>query len=194
VEVKEKPMSDAKIETLKKRIAELLVRSSFSEDPFHSVNTHEWVLMLMPDADEALQIAALGHDIERADERRRVKAYGYDSYREFKEAHALNSAQILAELMEGTGIDEHLTGDVARLVAHHEFGGDLREEVLKNADTLSFFQVCLPLYFDRHGSERTRKRLVWGYRKLPSELRRLVTEMEFMDLQLEELVRMSTSE
>ena len=187
-------MSDEPVEKLKKRLAEMLVRSSFPEEPFHSVNTLEWVLRLKPDADEALQIAALGHDIERSDEGRRVHAAGYDTYEQFKEAHALNSAQILSELMEETGIDQHLTDDVARLVAHHEFGGNERENVLKNADTLSFFQVCLPLYFDRHGPERTRKRLVWGYRKLPPELRRLVTEMEFMDLQLEKLVRVSTIE
>jgi hypothetical protein len=189
----ERFMSDEPVEKLKKRIAEMLVWSSFPEEPFHSINTLEWVLRLMPNADEALQIAALGHDIERADERRCVKAHGYDTFEQFKEAHALNSAQILSELMENAGIEERLTDDVARLVAHHEFGGNKREEVLKNADTLSFFQVCLPLYFDRHGSERTRKRLVWGYRKLPSELRRLVTEMEYMDLELEELVRVSTT-
>ena len=186
-------MSEELVEKLKKCIAEMLVRSSLPEETFHSINTLEWVLRLMPDADEALQIAALGHDIERADERRCIKANGYDTFEQFKEAHALNSAQILSGIMEEEGFDDLITDDVARLVAHHEFGGNKREEVLKNADTLSFFQVCLPLYFDRHGFERTCKRLVWGYRKLPPELRKLVTEMEYMDLELEELVRVSTT-
>ncbi len=35
------------------------------EDPRHAENTLDWLLKLKPDADEALQIAALGHDIER---------------------------------------------------------------------------------------------------------------------------------
>jgi len=187
-------MSDEPVEKLKRRIEEMLVRSLFPEEPFHSINTLEWVLRLMPGADEALQIAALGHDIERADGERRVQAAGYNTYKQYKEAHARNSAQILSELMEEAGIHERLTDDVARLVAHHEFGGNEREEVLKNADTISFFQVCLPLYYDRNGAGRTRKRLVWGYRKLPPELRRLVNDMELMDLRLEELVRESTTQ
>ena len=79
--------------------------------------------------------------------------------------------------------------DVARLAAHHEAGGDEREELLKNADTLSFFQVCLPLYYDRHGADITRKRLVWGFRKLPPELRCTVLDMEYPDPRLRDLVR-----
>jgi hypothetical protein len=187
-------MGDIQIEKLKKRIAGMLVRSSFPEEPFHSVNTLEWVLRLRPGADEALQIAALGHDIERADKSRRVTPEGFENYEQFKEAHALNSAQMLSEIMEEEGFDENLTLDVARLVAHHECGGNERENVLKNADTLSFFQVCLPLYFDRHGAERTRKRLVWGYRKLTPELRREVTGMDYVDAELERLVLESIAE
>ncbi len=187
-------MNRGNLERLKKRIAEMIVRSVFPEEPFHSVNTLEWVLRLHPDADDALQIAALGHDIERACEDRRVSAKGYDTFEQFKEAHALTSAQVIAEIMEDYGMEQAFTDDVARLVAHHESGGNEREEVLKNADTLSFFQVCLPLYFDRHGPERTRKRMVWGYRKLPQALRSEVTGMEFMDSELEVLVRETIAE
>ncbi len=187
-------MDRGDLERLRKRIAEMIVRSAFPEEPFHSVNTLEWVLRLRPDADDALQIAALGHDIERACEDRRVSAKGYETFEQFKEAHALSSAQVMTEIMEDFGLDQAFTDDVARLVAHHESGGNEREEILKNADTLSFFQVCLPLYFDRHGPERTRKRMVWGFRKLPKPLRSEVTGMEYMDGELEALVREAISE
>jgi hypothetical protein len=181
-------MPEERIEKLKKKIAGMLEHSPFSEEPIHSINTLEWVLELRPDADAALRIAALGHDIERADEKRRVQADGCDSYAQFKESHAINSAEILSEIMEKLGFDPEFTADVARLAAHHEAGGNDREELLKNADTLSFFQVCLPLYYDRHGAARTRKRLVWGYRKLPPELRQRVKDMEYPDPELQKLV------
>jgi hypothetical protein len=54
------------IDCVKKRIEEIIKTSPVPEDPIHSKNTLEWLLWLKPDADEALQIAALGHDIERA--------------------------------------------------------------------------------------------------------------------------------
>ena len=179
------------LEKVKKKINEMIVRSSFSEDPFHSINTLEWILKLKPDADDALQIAALGHDIERAFDDKRIHSADYDSFDEYKQAHALNSAQILTGLMEGYGVKQEIVDDVAHLVAHHEIGGDEREEILKNADTISFFHVCLPLYFDRKGPGTTRKRCVWGYRKLPDDLRKMVTDFDFMDEELKNLVRES---
>ena len=42
-------------------------------DPLHSKATHEWVLKLDTDASEALQIAALFHDIDRAFKDRSIK-------------------------------------------------------------------------------------------------------------------------
>ena len=176
------------IEKAKGRIDEIVVLSPYSEDIFHSINTLEWVLKLDPNADIALQIAALGHDIERGLEDRTVKARNYDTFDEFKQAHALNSAGILVKIMEECGVDQNITDDVAHLVANHEVGGNDREDLLKNADVISFFHVCLPLYFDRRGPETTRKRCVWGYKKLPEDLRKHVLEIEFIDEGLRELV------
>ena len=61
------------IKRVKKAIEAVVAESSVPEDPLHSKNTLSWLLKLKPDADEALQIAALGHDIERAIERRKVR-------------------------------------------------------------------------------------------------------------------------
>ncbi len=51
--------------------------SSVPEDPRHAENTLDWLLRLKPDADEPLQIATLGHDIERALEAGKVKRATY---------------------------------------------------------------------------------------------------------------------
>ena len=178
------------IEKVKGKIDEIVAMSPYSEDIFHSINTYEWVLKLKPEADEdiALMISALGHDIERGLDDRRVKASGYETFDEFKQAHALISAEILVELLEEFFIDQDIIDDVAHLVANHEVGGDERENLLMHADVLSFFHVCLPLYFDRRGPETTRKRCVWGYKKLPDNFKKLLREIDFIDEELEELV------
>ena len=176
------------IDKVNSKIDSIISLSPYSEDIFHSINTVEWVLKIDPKADIALQIAALGHDIERGVDDRRVIAAHYETFNEFKQAHALNSAQILVEVMEECGIDQAIIDDVAHLVANHEVGGDEREDLLKDADILSFFHVCLPLYYDRRGSETTRKRCVWGYKKLSENLRSCVKEIEFLDEKLKNLV------
>jgi len=187
----ERTVSTEALEAVKKKISDVIIQSPYPEEPFHSVNTLEWVLQLMPEADEALRVAALGHDIERAFKDKRVRTADFDSYDEYKQAHALNSAQILAQIMEECGVDQNVVDDVAHLVAHHEMGGNEREDVLMNADTISFFHVCLPLFYDRKGEEITRKRCVWGYTKLPENLRHRVAEIDYMDDTLRHIVEES---
>ena len=78
-----------KNECVKKKIEKIIKNSLVPEDPMHSKNTLEWLLKLKPDADEALQIAALAHDIERAIGKRKVKR---KDYKEDRKSTRLNSS------------------------------------------------------------------------------------------------------
>ena len=82
-----------------RRIAEVIAGSDVPEDPLHSRNTLEWLLRLDPRADPALRIAALGHDIERAVEARKVRRGDFADYDAFKAAHARNSAAMLRGIL-----------------------------------------------------------------------------------------------
>jgi len=177
------------LECIKRRIEETVAHSRVPEDPLHARNTLEWLLKLKSDADVALQIAALGHDIERAMEERKVRRENFSDYEEFKKAHALNSARILKEIMEECGVDEDLINDVVDLVKKHEWGGDERSDLLMYADALSFFEVNLPFYFLRNSVEETKRRFLWGYRKLPEELKEVVKKFRYKDEKLNRLVR-----
>lgn len=179
------------VDCVKRRIEEIIEKSSVPENPIHSKDTLKWVLKLEPGADEALQIAALGHDIERAIEGRKVRRKDYQNYDDFKRAHSLNSAKILSGLMEECDISRELLDDVAFLVHNHETGGDRRSDILKDADSISFFHVNLPYYFERNSIEETKKRCLWGYRKLPDNLKAVVAEFSYKDKKLESLVRSS---
>lgn len=177
------------IDCVKKTIEGFIEKSLVSEDLIHAKNTLEWLLKLKPDADEALKIAVLGHDIERAIEHRKVKRKDYRNYDEFKEAHALNSARILEEIMKECNVRRELIDDVCFLVSHHEIGGNKRADVLRDADSISFFHVNLPYYFVRNGIEETKKRCLWGYKKLPKNLQKVVVKFNYEDKKLESLVR-----
>jgi len=177
------------IDCVKKRIEEIIKKSPVPEDPIHSKNTLEWLLSLKPDADEGLQIAALGHDIERAIGERKVRREDYKNYDDFKDAHASNSARILAEIMRGCSISKELADDSFFLVCHHERGGTRRSDILRDADSISFFHVNLPYYFIRNGVEETKMRYLWGYRRLPDNLKRFLAEFDYLNKELASLVR-----
>ncbi len=72
----------------KRKIRALIAGSRVPEDPLHADNTLEWLLRLQPDAGDALQLAALAHDIDRANEEIKVKRADFDDYDAFKAAHA----------------------------------------------------------------------------------------------------------
>ena len=176
------------IELLKKKIGEIIGKSSVPEDPVHSENTLFWLLRLRPDADEALRIAALAHDIERAIEDSKILREDYNSYDDFKDAHALNSAGILKKMMEDLNFDLRLCDDIYFLVTHHEKGGDERANLVKDADSISFFHTNLTLYLERNGTKETKRRCIWGMRRLPGNLRKIVADFKFADEKIESLI------
>ena len=177
------------IERVKQAIEAVVVESSVPEDPVHSKNTLAWLLKIEPDADAALQIAALGHDIERAIERRKIRRADFDDYDEFKAAHARNSALVLKEIMQKCGLPAAINDDVCRLVCRHEVGGDQRSNRLKDADAISYFDVNLPFYFEREGYAETFRRTIWGYRRLSTDVRHLARTITYETDSLNILLR-----
>ncbi len=183
------------IERVEQRIAELVAASGVPEDPRHSQNTLEWLLELEPDAGAALCIAALGHDVERAIETRKVRREDFADYDAFKAAHARSSADVLREIMRECGVeDEALTREVHRLVCLHEVGGDPRSDLLRDADGLSFFDVNLPHYFERNGGEETRRRCVWGYLRLSERAMSIAARLAYPSDELKRLMEKAMRE
>ncbi len=163
----------------KRKIRALIAGSRVPEDPCHADNTLEWLLRLEPDADQALQLAALAHDIDRADEVRKVKRANFDDYDAFKSAHAHNSAEILRSILIRCDVEADIVDEACRLVEVHEVGGDPRSDLLKDADSISYFDVNLPLYYQREGWHETKRRSSWGYRRLSERARKIVETISY---------------
>lgn len=182
-------MGTGSIECTKQRIRAVVAGASVPEDARHAENTLDWLLRLKPDADEALQIAALGHDIERALEARKVKQADFADYDMFKAAHARNSAEILREIMQDCGVPKDLASEVYSLVRRHETGGDPRANLIKDADSISFFEVNLPLYYKRHSRKEVLQRCVWGYRRLSETMQQVAQTLSYDNAELSALLK-----
>ena len=162
-------------ECARRRILERIARSPVPEDPAHAENTLHWLLRLDPGADTALQLAALAHDIERA-RPQRLRRDAFDDYDHFKQAHARQGARLLEPLLRHCGLEEAVIREACRLVERHEFGGDPRADLLREADSLSFFEVNLPLYHAREGEAEALRRCRWGVARLSPRGRALLAE------------------
>ena len=184
----------AAFECTKKRILEKIRASNVPEDFGHALNTVKWVKRLAHDVDPLLEIAALGHDIERAMDSVKVHREDFEDFDSFKKAHAENSANIISEIMRECGWDEPSILRVAEIVRLHETGGQKYADILRDADSLSFFEVNLPYYFQRHDAAEVERRCRWGYSRISPRWRYLVKNFRYTDKELNHMIeRICTS-
>jgi hypothetical protein len=113
----------------------------------HLLRTEDWLVELDPDAGEALRVAAVLHDIERAFPDRSAT---WDSARDwdsppYNRWHQDRCADIAARWLREQGAAPGLVEDVDRLVRVHEDGGWAEADLLQAADSLSFLETMVPL-------------------------------------------------
>ena len=144
----------------------------------HHPRTAYWVKKLRPDADEALLIAAVAHDIGRGFTGRweetlefikKSKKGALD--KRFLENHQKRSAEIIGKFLEKEGGDKKLIKRVKMLVSKHEIGGNKDQNLLKDADSLSFFENNIDGTIEmipQIGKEKVREKINWMYNRITS--------------------------
>ena len=146
-----------------------------SEHPHarHLLRTEDWLVELEPGAGEALRLAAVLHDIERAfpdpdaswDSARDWDSSAYNRW------HQDRSARIAVEWLREHGAPPAVVDEVERLILVHEVGGWHEADLLQAADSLSFLETLAPLVVGWVESGRaTRER---GAAKIQSSLDRM---------------------
>ncbi len=159
------------------------VEEEFGPDKMeHFDKTVYWVKQLKPDADEAMLIAAIAHDISRAVYRKEhnelLKKYNFNDP-EFLYFHQEKGAEIIEQFLKSEGADESLIRKVKFLIMQHEWGGNEDQNILKDADSISFFEVNAPGFFQRHpemGKEKIRAKFDWMFERISSEKARQIAE------------------
>lgn len=162
-------------------LAEQFVFDSFNkaEKPSsikHFIRTVYWLKELKPDSDEALLVSAIAHDIERAfrqkDVLEKITSAGFTSV-EFFRLHEERGAEIIADFLKHQNVDDGFIERVKKLVSRHEEGGDDDQNLLKDADSVSFFETNVSLFLDKKvkedGKDKVRQKFDWMYNRITSE-------------------------
>jgi hypothetical protein len=113
----------------------------------HLERALDWLLELDPAAGDALRMAALLHDIERAypdptSPWSGARDWASDAYVHY---HETRCAQYLAAWLLERGADPTVARDAVQLVLVHEEGGWPEADLLQAADSLSFIETMTPL-------------------------------------------------
>ncbi|MEW6408068.1 MAG: DUF4202 family protein [Patescibacteria group bacterium] len=156
----------------------------FVVDSFHAANrNHEiphfkrtvfWLLKLRPRADEALKIAAISHDIERAfrrkDMKEKRKKYPLAS-KKYYDPHEKRGAEIIGKFLKKQGADREMITRVKMLVSEHEEGGNKDQNLLKDADNISFFENNVSHFLpirsgDEMAGQKVREKFDWMFGRI----------------------------
>ena len=172
------------LEKVTEFVSESFARVGKSQNTKHLERTAYWLKQLKPDADEAMLIAAISHDIERAfrqEDMEELKKSVGTLDKEFLSRHQERSANIMAEFLEKCGADKELITKIERLITHHEKGGDEEQNLLKDADSISFFENNIPTFLTKAvaeiGKEEVRKKFDWMFERITSpEAKEMVKE------------------
>ena len=144
----------------------------------HFLRTVHWLKELKPDADEALLIAAVAHDIERAFRNHETYDKIKNSEKGFKSEehlthHQEESARIIAEYLEQMGADQRMVERVRMLVSKHEVGGNEDQNLLKDADSISFFENNVGYFVGKRvgdtGKRKVKEKFDWMYHRMTCE-------------------------
>ncbi len=141
----------------------------------HFVRTVYWLKVLSPKADEALLVAAIAHDIERAFRKKDIleKKTPVDlTSIEFYRPHEEHGAEIIADFLKHQNVDDSFVERVKKLVSRHEEGGDDDQNLLKDADSVSFFETNAPSFINKPvdiSKEAVKDKFNWMFNRITSE-------------------------
>jgi hypothetical protein len=119
----------------------------------HLLRSLEWLDRVAPGSAEAVRLATLTHDMERAFPGPDQPHSTTFVDAEYLRLHSERSARIVADWLRSQHADAQLIADVERLIVAHEVGGWPEADLVQAADSLSFLEVNIDLFltFARSG-------------------------------------------
>lgn len=123
------------------------VDSLFSNHDEHFARTLYWACQLKPDADQSVQIAAYAHDTGRALTKYDKGAFLLDE--EALKKHQESGALEIYNFLLRKGANVELAKKVRSLIASHEVGGNEEQNLIKDADSISYFEVNVLKHINR---------------------------------------------
>ena len=90
--------------------------------------------------------------------------------------HQQRGAEMIGTFLRDCEADGALVERVEDLVRHHEVGGNPEQDLLRDADSLSYFETCIDFFIEQAlpgwGMETVRKKIEWMYNRIGSETAR----------------------
>jgi len=159
------------------------VDNSFGEKKSHFERTAYWIEKLLPSATIAHKVAAYSHDIERAfrDKKKMIP----DNYLDegFLKNHQGKGVIIISEFLKSINAPCDVVDKVMHLVGCHEVGGDLEQNALMDADSISFFETNAENFVVEkapiEGKKKVKEKLDWMFNRISTDERKKIAKPNY---------------
>jgi hypothetical protein len=147
------------------------VIDSYPYNSYHLLRSLEWLDRLAPGSREAVRLATLTHDMERAFPGPDAPVNSGANDDEYYRAHSERSARIVGGWLREQQAESDLVADVEALIRAHEVGGWPEADLVQAADSLSFLDTNVDLFlgFARSGRfsvEDVREKFELSYNRI----------------------------
>lgn len=147
------------------------VTREYPYNNYHLLKSLEWLDRIAPESREAVRLATLTHDMERAfpgPDQPVMTTFDDPAY---LAAHSARSARIVGAWLRMQGAGDGLAKDVEELIRVHEIGGWPEANLVQAADSLSFLETNIDLFLNmvRSGKrtvQEVRKKFVDSYDRI----------------------------
>jgi HD superfamily phosphohydrolase YqeK len=145
----------------------------------HMIRTGYWIKQLDHNASPEMIVAGITHDIERAFTEGRKPEGSLEEGPEVKFVdpvyslwHGRRSAELAGKYLKQNGVDDKFITEVKRLIVSHEVGGDQIQNLIKDADSISFLENNIDNFLDRIPAQLTstqvREKFNYMYNRISS--------------------------
>lgn len=174
----------------KSEIIKILSSAEFELEGAHSIDTLKWVKKIDINASELLQIAALAHDIDRGISPR-VTREENETYNDYKARHAERSAQLVDDLMTKYSYSKDLIKKTVLLIKKHEVGGNRETNILKDADSISFFSCNIEWYYNykNRDLEETKREILYKYKRATPRAKKMIRTIKIKNKVLRDICK-----
>lgn len=170
-------------------ITNIQEESPIKSDTEHARRTLKWVLKIKPDADIYLKTAAFGHDIDRGITKITNKDLAdMADYDKDRKEHAERSSRFIKELTRKYCQDEKIIEKIGNLVLLHETGGNEEADILRDADSIAYFDYNIPLYIERNGKEKAKFKINYMFDRASKRARDIIKTLKYKDEKIEKIV------
>ncbi len=168
---------------------EQFVQESSSKPDRHALRTVFWIKELYSQADKAMLIAAIAHDIERAFKKDKLDGIrcnkkGFLDEKHIK-YHQEKGAEIIGDFLKKQKAEDDLVNKVKMLVSKHEVGGSKEQNILKDADSISFFENNVDYFVEKLsikvGKKEVRDKFNWMFERITSSKAKEIARVWYED-------------